>query len=67
MTEEDLAKKLKTYKYIIVTLIGLLFLAVGYSYTLRLDIDKLQEKQDMQYDVLVNSYLRNIHNWMADH
>ena len=67
MTEEQILKKLKTYRSIIVILIFLLFGAVGYSYSLRLDIDRLQEKIDYQYDVIINSYIRNIHNWMAAH
>lgn len=63
---EYIAKRIKTYRYIIVTLIGLLFACIGYSYSLRLDIDQLQDKVNYQYDLIINSYIRNIHNWMAD-
>ena len=61
MTEETILKKLKTYRAIILILGTLLLGAVGYSYTLRLDIDRIDEKQDRQYDVIVNSYFRNVH------
>ena len=62
MNEEQLLKKLKIYKGIITMLIFLLFGAVGYSYSLRLDIDALEEKVESHYDLIINSYIRNIHN-----
>ena len=74
MKEEELLNKLGVYetlikrlKVIILTLAFLLTGAIGYSYTLRIDIDRLQEKLTYQYDLIINSYIRNIHNWMAAH
>ncbi len=61
MNEKQLLKKLKTYRAIIVLLIGSLIAVVGYSYTLRLDINALQEKVDYHYNIIINSYIRNIH------
>lgn len=60
--EEELVKRLKRYKWVVFTLVSLLFLCVGYSYSLRLDINRLEEKVEYQYDLIVNSYIRNIHN-----
>ena len=60
MDEEQFLKKIKIYRGIIVLLIGLLFAAIGYSYSLRLDINALQTKVDYQYDLIINSYIRNI-------
>ena len=65
MNEKEFLDKIKIYKGIIIILITLLFGAVGYSYSLRLDIDTLKEKQNYQYDLIINSYIRNIHNWMS--
>lgn len=60
--EEKLLKRLRAYKGIILVLGTMLFGAIGYSYSLRLDINALQEKVDYQYDIIINSYIRNIHN-----
>ncbi len=62
MTDEQFYKKIKIYRGIIAILIGSLIGAVGYSYSLRLDIDRLRDKVESNYDVIVNSYIRNIHN-----
>ncbi len=61
MDEEQLLKKLRMYKGIILVLITMLFGAIGYSYSLRLDINALQDKVDYHYDLIINSYIRNIH------
>jgi hypothetical protein len=66
MNEEEFLKKIKIYRGIIVLLIVTLFGAIGYSYSLRLDIDALQTKVDYQYDLIINSYIRNIQNSILD-
>jgi len=63
MDEEKILQRLKVYKGIITILIGLLFAAIGYSYTLRLDIDNLEEKvTDLKHEIVVikDSYIRNL-------
>lgn len=68
--EDKLLKKLKVYRGILVILITLLFAAVGYSYTLRLDLDYLQNKvKEIQneLDIVKNSYFRNLQQSFWDH
>ena len=65
MNEKQLLKKIRIYKGIIIIIIPLLFAAIGYSYSLRLDINALQEKVDYNYDIIINSYIRNIHIALA--
>ncbi len=62
VNEEKLLKKIRAYKGIILVLITMLFGAIGYSYSLRLDINALQEKVDYHYDLIINSYIRNLQN-----
>ncbi len=67
MTEEQLFKKLKNYKWAVFTLISLLLACIGYSYSLRLDIDYLEIKvADMhnKIDIIQYSYIRNINEWI---
>jgi hypothetical protein len=67
MDEEKFLKKLKIYRAIVALLIGTLFVVIGYSYTLRLDINYLQTKvkeQHTEIDIIKNSYIRNINQWI---
>ena len=62
VNEQKLLKKIRAYRGIILVLITMLFGAVGYSYSLRIDINALQEKVDYHYDLIINSYIRNLQN-----
>ncbi len=67
MDEGKFLKKLKTYRAIVVLLIGSLIAVVGYSYTLRLDINYMQKEikdQHYEIDIIKNSYIRNINQWI---